>query len=240
MYFVSHDGGLTWTVADTFSATGVWDIGNMLNGADYWLAILAQVDGHNETIKMLQQEHGHIMIGMLTDDVGRATLATPPAADVFVNTSISKNNPTVGEEVVVRVKVGNNGSDGAQNVIVTYKVPAGMEFVSLTEETGYPASTYDPATRTVTWNLGDLAIINPWMDITLRAVSSGATSSDASVTSDTYDPVSENNVSAVAITVEQAQVNAATVPMQPTGIPIAGLVLAVLMLTAGLVIPKRK
>ena len=241
MYFVSYDGGATWTVADTYNATtGVWNIGNMLNGADYWLAILAHVDGHNETIENNATETQATYDQNHEDNVGRATLAIPPAADVFVNTSISKNNPTVGEEVVVRVKVGNNGPDGAQNVIVTYKIPAGMEFVSLTQEAGYPVSTYDPATRTVTWNLGDLAIIDPWMDITLRAVSSGATSSDAIVTSDTYDPVSENNVSAVAITVEQAQVNAATVPMQPTGIPIAGLVLAVLMLTTGLVIPKRK
>ncbi|MDI6724010.1 MAG: hypothetical protein QMD61_05135 [Methanobacterium sp.] len=239
VYHISHDNGTTWTGTDIFNS-GIWTIGDMSNGADYWLAILAQVDGHNETIENVANKTQTTFDHNSTNDEGRATLNIPPAADVFVNTTPSKTKLTVGETMVVRVKVGNNGPDSAQNVVVTYKIPAGMEFVSLTHEAGYPAPTYDSATRTVTWNLGDLGVIDPWMDITLRAVGAGTTSSDASVISDTYDPVPSNNVEAVTITVEQAKANAATVPMQPTGIPLAGLVLAVLMLSAGLFMQKRK
>ena len=244
-YFVSHDGGLTWTATDVYNATtGVWNIGSMLNGADYWLAVLAQVDGHNTTITNVANKTQSTFDWNATNDGGNATLTVPAAADVYVNTSTSKNNPTVGEEVVVRVKAGNNGPDTAQNVIVTYKVPEGMEFVSLTQEAGYPAPVYDPTTRTVTWNLGNLAVIDPWMDITLRAVSAGATSGDASVSSDTYDPVSGNNLESGAISVEQAQVNAATidttVTMQKTGVPVGMIVTALLMLVTGFVMPRRK
>jgi len=244
-YFVSHDGGLTWTAADVYNATtGVLDIGSMLNGADYWLAVLAQVDGHNTTITNVANKTQSTYDWNATNDGGNATLTVPAAADVYVNTSTSKNNPSVGEEVVVRVKAGNNGPDTAQNVIVTYKVPEGMEFVSLAWEAGYPAPVYDPTTRTVTWNLGNLTVIDPWMDITLRALSAGATSGDASVTSDTYDPVSGNNLESGAISVEQAQVSAATidktVPMQKTGVPIGMIVTALLMLVTGFVMPRKK
>ncbi|MBP2045980.1 DUF11 domain-containing protein [Methanobacterium aggregans] len=244
-YFVSHDGGLTWTVEDVYNATtGVWNIGSMLNGADYWLAVLAQVDGHNTTITNVANKTQSTFDWNATNDNGNATLTVPAAADVYVNTSTSKNNPNVGEKVVVRVKAGNNGPDAAQNVIVTYNVPEGMEFVSLAWEAGYPAPVYDPTTRTVTWNLGNLAVIDPWMDITLRAVSAGATSGDASVSSDTYDPVSGNNLESGAISVEQVQVNAATVdstvPMQKTGLPIGMILTALLVLLTGFVMPRRK
>lgn len=244
-YFVSHDGGLTWVAMDVYNATtGVWNIGSVLNGADYWLAVLAQVDGHNTTITNAANKTQSTFDWNATNDNGNATLTVPAAADVYVNTSTSKNNPAVGEEVVVRVKAGNNGPDTAQNIVVTYKVPEGMEFVSLAWETGYPAPVYDPTTRTVTWNLGNLAVIDPWMDITLRAASAGATSGDASVTSDTYDPVSENNLESGAISVEQAQVKAATVdstvPMQKTGVPIGMILTALLLLVTGLVMPRRK
>ena len=91
----------TWTVADTHNATtGVWNIGNMLNGADYWLAILAHVDGHNETIENNATETQATYNQNHEDNVGDPSLAIPPATDVFINTTISKNNPTVGEEVV--------------------------------------------------------------------------------------------------------------------------------------------
>lgn len=244
-YFVSHDGGLTWTTADIYNATtGVWNIGSMLNGADYWIAVLTQVEGHNTTITNVANKTQLTSDWNATNDDANATLIVPAAADVYVNTSTSKNNPYVGEKVVVRVKAGNNGPDTAQNVIVTYKVPEGMEFVSLAWEAGYPAPAYDPTTRTVTWNLGNLTVIDPWMDITLRAVSAGATSGDASVTSDTYDPVSGNNLESGAISVEQTQVNAATVdstvPMQKTGVPIGMIVTALLLLVTGFVMPRRK
>ena len=232
--------------ADYDSANDVWNVGTLLPGEMKILYIWATVNTHPTSTSYTNTAiiSGNEGDWNATNDNGNATLTVPAAADVYVNTSTSKNNPAVGEEVVVRVKAGNNGPDTAQNVIVTYKVPEGMEFVSLTQETGYPAPVYDPTTRTVTWNLGNLTVIDPWMDITLRAVSAGATSGDASVSSDTYDPVSGNNLESGAISVEQAQVNAATidttVPMQKTGVPIGMIVTALLMLVTGLVMPRRK
>lgn len=172
-----------------------------------------------------------------------ATINILPAADLFIIITPSKTKLTVGETMVLRVKVGNNGPDSAQNVIVTYKIPDGMEYVGFNHETGYPEPTYDPTTRTVTWNLGNLGIIDPWMDITLKGVTAGSTSSEASVSSDTYDQFPENSIETLNITIEAAKVNAATeetVSMQQTGLPIVGLIIAVLVLFGGLVSSKRK
>jgi len=118
----------------------------------------------------------------------------------------------------------------------------------VTQDTGYPAPVYNPTTRTVTWNLGTLGVIDPYMCITLRAVSPGIFDNIASVTTTTHDPNTGNKTSSVLVNVQQPVVpeaNAAsstsrTVGMQETGLPLAGLVLAVLAVFGGLVMPKRK
>ena len=172
-------------------------------------------------------------------------------ADVFVKTYISKTKLLIGENTVVTVKVGNNGPDSAQNVVVTYKIPEGMTFVGLTYEAGYPAPVYDPATHTITWNLGDLGIIDPWMKVVLYADETGASTNMANVISDTFDPVESNNLASIIVDVQNTvpeqpsvpEANAAsktrTIPLQHTGLPLAGFVLAALAIAGGL-IPKRK
>ena len=172
-------------------------------------------------------------------------------ADVFVKTSISKTKLFIGENTVVTVKVGNNGPDSAQNVVVTYKIPEGMTFVGLTYEAGYPAPVYDPATNTVTWNLGDLGIIDPWMKVVLYADETGTITNSANVISDTSDLVESNNLASIIVEIQNLvpeqpsipEANAVsktrTIPLQHTGLPLAGFVLAALAIAGGL-IPKRK
>lgn len=58
------------------------------------------------------------------------------------------------------------------------------------------------------------------------------------VSSDTYDPDMENNEATVSLIVREP-VKAATIPMQPTGLPFGYLALAVLMVLAGVLIPKE-
>ncbi|MGB9936307.1 MAG: Ig-like domain repeat protein [Methanobacterium sp.] len=171
---------------------------------------------------------------------GNGTLKVNQSS-IYVLTTVSKNNPTVGETITLNFKLGNKGPDPANEVVFTYVIPEGMEFVSLETEPGYPAATYDPATRTVTWNLGTVLILDPWLKINVKVLKSGSFNVNPTVTTSTYDPTLGSSIQFA--TVEAANVvNAAsnTIGMQNTGLPIPVLVLAILAVFAGLVIPRRK
>ena len=177
-------------------------------------------------------------------------------ANVYVLTTVSKNNPAVGETITLTFKLGNNGPDTANDVVFMYVVPEGMEFVSLDSESGYPEPVYDPATRTITWNLGNLPEVDPWLKVNLKVLKEGNFNINPAVTTSTYDPTLESSVKGTTLntvgvidtsnqsTDEKTTVNAAskttkTIGMQDTGLPLNYLILAVLMVIGGLV-PKKK
>jgi uncharacterized repeat protein (TIGR01451 family) len=161
-------------------------------------------------------------------------------ASIYVNTTVSKNNPTVGEIITLTFKLGNKGPDKADDVVFTYVIPEGMEFVSLETEPGYPAAVYDPATRTITWKLGTVPVLDPWLNINVKVLNAGTFNINPTVTTSTYDPTLGSSVQFATVSAVQAASAASnTVPMQNTGVPLVGLVLAVLLLTFGYIKPKK-
>ena len=187
---------------------------------------------------------------------------TIPDADVYVNSTVSETNPKVGDTVTVTLKVGNNGPDTAHGVVVTYTVPEGMEFVGATTDTpSASAPVYNATTRTVTWNLGDVPVGDPKLFVTLKVLSAGKLAGSAFVTSTSHDPISNDDTGSITVEAVNAQsstgqstvgqegssvANAAEVtttskvPMQKTGIPLAGFALAALSIFGGLLVPRRK
>lgn len=180
---------------------------------------------------------------------------TIPEADVYVTSGVNEANPKVGASVVVTLKVGNNGPDTAHGVVVTYKVPEGMEFVSAsTDMIDASAPVYDAATRTVTWNIGDVPVGDPKLFVTLRVLSTGNLTGSASITSTSFDPVSTDDTAFLTVepasgeletsshlsTDRSVSVSAAEVPMQSTGAPLTGFLMAVLTVFSGLGISKLK
>lgn len=164
-------------------------------------------------------------------------------ASIYVNITPSKSNPAVGETITLTFKLGNNGPDPADDVFFTYVIPEGMKFVSIETETGYPQAVYDPANRTITWPLGTVPILDPWIKINVKVLNSGVFNIKPVVTTSTYDPTIGNDIQHITINAKEA--NAAskttkTVGMQNTGLPAAGLILAILAVFYGLVVPKRK
>ncbi len=149
----------------------------------------------------------------------------------------SKANPTVGDTVVYTLKVGNKGPDTAKDVVMTYVVPEGLEFAGANVDVG--TYTYDPTTRTVTWIIGDVPVGDPYMWLSLRVAQSGHYLINPVLSTSTYDPTL--NVDTQSITVNAATKAAAkTIPMQETGLPIAGLLLAIMAVVGGLSLSKRK
>ena len=162
-----------------------------------------------------------------------------PKSSVYLTITPSKTNPVVGDTVVYTLKVGNRGPDAAENVVMTYKIPEGLEFVGARDDIGNKW-TYDPATRTLTWNLGTVPVGDPYLWLSLRIVRAGNYLLNPVLTTTTYDPTLNSDTQSLTIhAATSTQVNAQTIGMQKTGLPIVPLILAGLMLVGGLIAPRR-
>ncbi len=171
---------------------------------------------------------------------GTDTAIYVPLADLYINSWASKTNPYVGEIITITFKVGNHGPDTAQNVVFTLPIPDGMEFIDVTVDGGL-TPTYDPITRTLTWNLGDVVVGDPTALVRVRVLRAGSFVFAPSLSTDTYDPNLESSIQIVTVNAQNVpETNAQTVGMQTTGVPIAQLVLAVLLVLGGFLLPKRK
>ncbi len=169
-------------------------------------------------------------------------------SSIYLTITPSKTNPMVGETVIYTLKVGNKGPDTAKNVVMTYVVPEGLEFAGAKVDVG--TYTYEAATRTVTWTIGDVPVGDPYMWLSLKVTSAGSYLINPLLSTSTYDPTLNTNtqsltVNAVATpnnnTNNNNTVSAATntVTMQETGIPLIVLVLAILMIAGGIIGTKK-
>ncbi|MBP2045284.1 hypothetical protein [Methanobacterium aggregans] len=142
-------------------------------------------------------------------------------------------------------------------------IPSGFEFVNVSVDNGTwtynPANrttwTYNPANRT-TWTLSNVAVGDPYLYLTVKALGSGSYTIIPTITSETYNrntnpltpftvnvqtpnnnnPTENNTGNNTTNTVHAAT---QTITMQNTGMPIAGLVLAILAIFDGM-LPRRK
>ena len=167
-----------------------------------------------------------------------------PLASLYIHTTASNTNPTLGDIITITFKLGNNGPDNATNVTFTLQIPDGMEFVNASTDQGY--CTYNDTTRTITWYLGDVKVGDPNLWANVRVVSIGSFILRPFLNTETYDPTLNNDIQTININVKalsedsQAEVNAQTVGMQTTGLPIGALLMAMLMVLSGIIVPKRK
>jgi hypothetical protein len=184
---------------------------------------------------------------------GSTTLKIPQS-NIYITVTTSNSHPTVGETVQITFKVGNKGPDTATNVILTLKIPEGMEYVSATTDTGL--FTYNLTTRTITWSIGDVPVGDPKLILNTKVLQAGNYTIKPTITTTTYDPNIQSNIGSTTIQVTATKnntnpvtpknsttilnANTNTIPMQHTGVPIAGLILAILMVFGGSLIPKLK
>ena len=176
---------------------------------------------------------------------GKGTLKVPQSS-IYVLTKVSQNDPAIGDIVKITFKLGNNGPDGAENVIFIYVIPNGLKLVDISGDGVY---SYDADARTIIWNVGDVpANVDPYLYVLVKPVHAGIFNIDPDVSTITYDPDLSSNIQAVTFNVAKPnvvkpKVNAAskikTIPLQHTGLPLAGFALAILAIVGGLV-PKRK
>ncbi|MDY9924651.1 hypothetical protein [Methanobacterium sp.] len=140
--FVNCTGGGVW---DPVTRTITWPAAIVANNGNitYYLTALVNstsLAGTNIT-NVVNETHTEYPNNSTTN----CTIYVPKA-DLYIQITSDKNNPNVGETFTLTYKLGNNGPNTANNMIVTYTLPAGLDFVNCTG-----GGVWDPVTRTVTW-----------------------------------------------------------------------------------------
>ncbi len=144
--------GLTY-VSDTPSqgtytaGTGIWNVGDLANGANATLDIVATVDStgtitNTASVTAVDQSDSDGS----NDTASQAISGT--VVDIAMTKSVDDANPTVGASVTFTVTATNNGPGDATGVEVTDQLPTGLTYVSHTTSQG----TYTSGTGL--WDLG--------------------------------------------------------------------------------------
>jgi len=161
-----------------------------------------------------------------------------PKADLYIQITSDKNNPTVGETFTLRYKLGNNGPDTADNVTITIPLPEGFVISKIEGDGNWTVNG-----NTITWTMTNVTVGDPNLYISGWTTIPGNYLFTASIASDTFSinsmgvtPLNLNTPS----TVNAATTTSSTVGMQTTGAPIIPLALAVLSVLGGLVATRKK
>lgn len=216
-------------------------IGDIANGTSYDVWINVTNVGHNNS--------------MITNTARLNTIETYPydpnpdnnnstdsytantSAYLYITITSNKNNPKVSETFIITYKLKNKGPDAAQNVTITIPLPQGFEIFNISGDGNW---TYNANNNIITWTLTNVPAGDPYLYLSGNFLKAGSYVFSSSISSETYNI---NTEGVTPITIKAAnEVKAAskTIGMQKTGLPIAGLILAILALFGGLATSKRK
>lgn len=158
-------------------------------------------------------------------------------SDLYVKTSINKLNPQIGDNVILTFKVGNNGPDIADNTIMKFTIPAGMKFLSANSDMG--TWSFNAATNTITWNLGNLTVCDPALKVLVKIIRSGNYVVQPVLSTLSYDPDPASSAQAIMVNA-QAKSGINTIGLQETGIPFNYIIIGILMVLSGLIASIKK
>lgn len=220
-------------------------LADIANGASYDVWIKVTNVGHNNNLitntANLNTTETYPYDPNPDNDNSTDSFTANAAADVIVKTTSSKTNPKVGETFTLTYKLGNKGPDAAENVTITIPLPEGFVISQITGDGNW---TYNSNTNTITWTFTNVPVGDPYLYLSGSFSKAGSYVFGSSISSETYN-INTEGVTPITINTV-SQVNAAstttteTIPMQHTGLPFAGLILAILAVLGGSVMPKRK
>ncbi len=172
------------------SASGVWDVGGLANGAEATLEIIARVDtqgAKTNTARVLssdQSDPNSIPGNDVESENDQDSVSlTPAIADLSITKTASTSRPAIGDQVVFTVTVDNDGPNDATGIQVVDALPNGLSFVSANPVIG----AYDAGTGL--WNVGSLAASSSAaLELTARVDTLGEKTNKAEVTAvDQFD-----------------------------------------------------
>jgi uncharacterized repeat protein (TIGR01451 family) len=177
------------------NTTSLWTIGNLANGANVTLSVVATVKAtgnyaNSATITSKETDP------TATNNTATSTPIPVPTADVAVVKTVSNSNPNVGSEITFTLTANNNGPSNATDVKINDLLPGGYTFVSALAPAG---TTYDNGTGL--WTIGNLANgDNAVLSITVTVNAIGNYTNTAIIKATEIDPTSLNNTSTITPT----------------------------------------
>ena len=125
------------------AATGAWDVGTLTNGESATLTLVATV-GQGTGDQTLENVATAPQLTEQNDDPSNNQASALVAvgrrvADIGVTKVADQAEVREGEKVVFTISVTNHGPDRAEKIVVTDRLPPGLEFVSA--DLGYNPST---------------------------------------------------------------------------------------------------
>ena len=232
------------------SVTGIWNVGTLVNGAS---AILQLFVTPTASVAGTTVTNTATSIGQTVNAV--VVVPATPIVNVILTKTASNLAPKVGQQFHYTITATNHGPNTATGVQVTDKIPAGLTFNSYIASQG----TYNSITGI--WNIGTILngasaslklFVTPTASVAGKHVTNVATITAINEFNQNTSPVatvsinvqhtsannSGKNIGNNSTTTMNAETT--TIPLQHTGVPIAGLILAILMVFGGSIIPKLK
>ena len=203
---------------DYVSGTGIWTIGNILNGNNTVLNITTSVNAsgdYNNIAEVTAADNLDLDStpangNAAEDDQGNVITNPIPVSDIELTKIVDNSTPYVGGNVVFTITVSNNGPSDATGIEVTDLLPNGYTYVSDDVSGNYVSSTG-------VWTVGNIAIgISSEINITVLVNASGDYINIAEVTA--ADNVDLDSTPANGNAAEDDQDSATTTP-----IPVADL-----------------
>ncbi len=185
--YVSNDQGATWNAT---ARTLTWAIGDLADQASAVMQVVATVlaSGDYTNTATVDATETDPDGGDNTD-----TAVTTPSTtvDLSIEKLVDNASPTVGDTVTYTLTIANAGPSDETNAVVTDVIPGGYTYLS--NDRG---ATYAAASRTLTWNIGNLgAGQGDAMQVMLTVNASGDYANTATIDGDEDDSDSGNNSS---------------------------------------------
>jgi hypothetical protein len=188
---------------------------------------------------------------------GKGLLTLNPAAYLYLKITTSNKSPKIGEIFTLTYLLENKGPNIAKNVTVMIPIPIGFEITNIV---GSDNLKNGIGSITIMWTLNSASIGDVYYHIKGKITHSGQYLFDSKIISLTYNlntraltPITINTATAIIFdhstnpptvqtysnskTSSKATTN--TIPMQKTGLPIAGLIISILMIMGGTLILKK-
>ena len=129
--------------------TGIWTIGNLANGKNAVLNIVAQATTPDAKVTNTATINGNNYDQKYCNNNASASVKIGPAADLAVKISVSNAHPKYKQKVTFTITAYNYGPMGAKGVTVTLKMSKGFKYVSKDRNI-----QYNP--KTGVWTIGNL------------------------------------------------------------------------------------
>jgi uncharacterized repeat protein (TIGR01451 family) len=136
---------------DNVTNTITWNITSLDIGKSIDLNITVLLNGSGLVSNVASATMDEFNLGNSITDV--ISLYVRPYVNLSINKDVNVENTTYGDVITYTITVYNNGPDSAKDVVV--KDVLNLKLVLLGT---YTNVTYDEATNTITWNIGNLNV----------------------------------------------------------------------------------